>query len=213
MTDELLPKGTEKHIAEHLSLPDLLAVRLTYERATHSMCERFIAKARDSKDAVIRALDLSQLEQFCITLTEHIHLLSQSLDVLADKRNPEQLEERHERFLLLLKAAEQQVGEPDTPVLPAMQALLVVEQFNEVAWGLLLALMKDAELQRFVGHVEQACARHHEQRVALQQAYEDVALGLVRRNQLAMKSSRPLKSSITGRAGMLLGDHRHFSRI
>lgn len=213
MTDELLPKATETNIAEHLSLPDLLAVRMTYERTTHSMCERFIAKARDSKDPVIRALDLSQLEQFCATLTEHIHLLSQSLDVLADKTNPEQLEERHERFLLLLRAAEQQVNDPDTPVLPAMQALLAIEQFNEVAWGLLLALVKDAELQRFVGHIEQACARHHEQRITLQQAYEDVALGLVRRNQLAMKSSRPLKSSITGRAGMLLRDHRHLSRI
>lgn len=212
MTDDPSSSGAEKDIAEHLSLPDLLAVRITYERTTNSMCERFIAKARDSKDPVIRALDLSHLQQFCGTLTEHIHLLAQSLDVLADKTNPEQLEERHERFLLLLRAAEQQVSDPATPVLPAMQALLVVEQFNEVAWGLLLALVKDAELQRFIGHFEQACLRHHEQRVALQQAYEDVALGLVRRNQLAIKSRRPLKSSITGRAGLFLGDRR-LSRI
>lgn len=212
MTDDLSSSGAEKNVVEHLSLPDLLAVRMTYERTTNSMCERFIAKARDSKDPVIRALDLSHLQQFCGTLTEHIHLLTQSLDVLADKTNPEQLEDRHERFLLLLRAAEQQVSDPDTPVLPAMQALLVVEQFNEVAWGLLLALVKDAEQQRFIGHFEQACLRHREQRVALQQAYEDVALGLVRRNQLAFKASRPLKSSITGRAGLFLGD-RHLSRI
>lgn len=213
MNDDLSPKTGETNTTEHLSLPDLLAMRMTYERATNSMCECFIAKARESKDPVIRAWDVSPLQQFCGTLTEHIHLLTQSLDVLADKPNAENLEERHERFLALLRAAEQQVSGPDTSVLAAMQALLVVEQFNEVAWGLLLALVKDAELQRFIGHFEQACARHHEQRIALQQAYEDVALGLVRRNQLAMKSRRPLKSSITGRSGMLLGDHRHLSRL
>lgn len=92
-----------------------------------------------------------------------------------------------------------------------MQALLALEQFNEVAWGLLLALMKDAELQRFVVHFERACARHSEQRLTLQQTYEDVALGLVRRNPLTAKTTHPLKSKMTGRA--LLGEPRHLGRV
>ncbi|HUA78901.1 MAG TPA: hypothetical protein VL997_00905, partial [Dyella sp.] len=159
------------------------------------------------------ALDLSPLQAFVGMLIEHAHLLTQALDVLADKPDMEQLGERQEPFLVLLKAAERQVGDSDIPLLPAMQALLMVEQYNEQAWGLLLALVKDAEVQRLIGHFEQACMRHREQRVALQQAYEDVALGLVRRNRLAMKSSRPLKSSMTGRGGMLFGHPRHLGRI
>jgi hypothetical protein len=213
MTEELLQKTDSKSVQEHLSIIDLLAVRMAYERMTSRMCERFIEKASESKDPVIRALDLSRLQQFGSVLTEHIHLLTQSLDVLADKSDMNRLEQTQEQFLNVVKAAEHQVSDPDIPVVASMQALLVVEQFNEVAWGLLLALMKDAELQRFVGHFEQACAHHRDQRTALQQAYEDVALGLVRRHQLATKSSKPLKSALPGRVGLLFGDPRRLGRI
>jgi hypothetical protein len=213
MTEEILQKTEPNAEHEHLSLIDLLAVRMAYERTTEGMCERFMAKANESKDPVIRALDLSRLQQFRDTLTEHVNLLTQSLDVLADKSDISRIEQKQEQFLILVKAAEQQVNDPAIAVLPSMQALLVVEQFNEVAWGLLLALVKDAELQRFVGHFEQACTRHRDQRIALQQAYEDVALGLVRRHQLATKSSKPLKSTLPGRAGMLFGDPRRLGRI
>lgn len=213
MTEDLAQNPDSNSTYENLSLIDLLGVRMAYERTTVRMYERFVEKAEQSKDAVIRALDLSRLKGFCGTLTEHLHLLTQSLDVLGDKADTEHLEQRHEHFLRLAMAAENQVGDAQVAVLPSMQALLAVEQFNEVAWGLLLALVKDAELQRFVDHFEQACARHREQRLALQQGYEDVALGLVRRHQLATKSSRPLKSSLTGRAGMLFGDPRRLGRI
>lgn len=213
MTEDLSLKTDSKSVHESLSLVDLLAVRMSYERATAGMCERFIEKAGHSKDPVVRALDLSPLQAFCDTLTEHVHLLTQALDVLADKADMQCLEEHREHFLVLLKAAERQAGDADIPVLPAMQALLVVEQFNEQAWGLLLALVKDAEVQRFIDHFERACMRHREQRVALQQAYEDIVLGLVRRNRVAMKSSRPLNSSMAGRAGMLFGHSRRFGRI
>lgn len=213
MTEDLSPQNDSKSANEQLSLIDLLSVRMAYERATSGMCERFLEKARQSKDPVVRALDLSPLQAFVGMLIEHAHLLTQALDVLADKADMEQLEERQETFLVLLKAAERQVSDPDIPLLPAMQALLVVEQFNEQAWGLLLALVKDAEVQRFIDPFTQACARHQEQRIVLQQAYEDVALGLVRRNRLAMKTSRPLKSNLTGRSGMLFGHSRHLGRI
>lgn len=213
MTEDLAQNPDSKSTHEHLSLIDLLFVRMAYERATIGICERFIEKARQSRDAVIRALDLTRLQAFCGTLIEHVHLLTQSLDVLGDKADTEHLEEKHRHSLVLAKAAEKQAGDPEVAVLPSMQALLTVEQFNEVAWGLLLALVKDAELQRFVVHFEQACARHREQRLALQQGYEDVALGLVRRHQLATKSAHPLKSTITGRAGMLFGDPRRLGRI
>lgn len=213
MTEDLSRKTDSKSDQETLSLIELLTVRMAYERATNGMCERFIEKARASKDPVVRALDPSPLQAFCGMLTEHVHLLTQALDVLADKADMEHLEEHRQPFLVLLEAAERQAGDPDISALPAMQALLMVEQFNEQAWGLLLALVKDAEVQRFIDHFEQACARHREQRVALQQAYEDVVLGLVRRNRLVMKSSRPLKSSMTGRAGMLFGHSRHPGHI
>ena len=213
MTEDLAQNPDSKSNHEHLSLIDLLGVRMAYERTTLRMCERFIGKARQSRDAVIRALDLSRLQAFCGTLTEHVHLLAQSLDVLGEKADRDHLEQRHEPSLRLAKAAEGQAGDPAVTVLPSMQALLSVEQFNEVAWGLLLALVKDAELQRFVGHFEQACARHREQRLALQQGYEDVALGLVRRQQLAEKTNHPPKSTIAGRAGVLLGDPRRLGRI
>jgi hypothetical protein len=213
MTEDLSSRPEAKPTQEHLSLIDLLCVRMAYERTTREMCDAFIDKARQSKDAVVRALDLSRLQAFGETLTEHLHLLTQSLDVLGDKVDTDHLEPRHQHFLILAKAAQTQVSDPEVAVLPSMQALLAVEQFNEVAWGLLLALVKDAELQRFVGHFEQACARHRDQRISLQQGYEDVALGLVRRHQLAVKSTRPLKSTIAGRAGMLFGDPRHLGRI
>jgi len=209
MTEDLSTRTS----GEHLSLTDLLAVRMAYERSSVRMYERFIEKCRGSKDPVVRALDLSRLEPFCETLTEHVHLLTQALDVLGDKADLQRQEQGNGAFLIMMQAAQQQVSDADIPVLPSMQALLAVEQFNEVSWGLLLALMKDAELQRFVVRFEQACLQHHEQRATLQQAYEDVVLGLVRRQQLTMKAARPLKSSLTGRAGLLFGETRHFGRV
>lgn len=208
MTQEITTQ-TPESANEHLSLTDLLTVRMAYERTTVGMYECFLEKCRSSKDPVVRALDLSRLEPFCAAMPEHVNLLTQALDVLGDRANVTQ---REEPFLILMKAAEQQVCDAQIPILPSMQALLAVEQFNEVAWGLLLALMKDAELQRFVAHFEQACAQHREQRVTLQQAYEDIALGLVRRHQMIVKSSRPMKSSLAGRAGVF-SDHRHLGRV
>lgn len=209
MTQDVSSQTPESTPAnEHLSLTDLLAVRMAYERSTVNMYERFIEKCRDSEDPVIRALDLSRMEPFREAMTEHVNLLTQALDVIVDRAEGTHPEEP---FLIFMKAAEQQVCDAQIPILPSIQALLAVEQFNEVAWGLLLALFKDAELQRFVAHFEHACAQHREQRTMLQQAYEDVALGLVRRHQLTMKSSRPLKSSLTGRSG-LFGDHRRLGR-
>lgn len=205
MTQELTPQTSDTSSAnEHLSLTDLLAMRMAYERSTIDMYEHFIEKCRDSKDAVVRALDLSRLQPFRETMTEHVNLLTQALDVLGDRAEAERKEEP---FLIFMKAAERQVCEAQIPVLPSMQALLAVEQFNEVAWGLLLALMKDAELQRFVAHFEQACMQHREQRIALQQSYEDIVLGLVRRHRLIAKSSRPLKSTLAGRAGVFSNQH------
>lgn len=210
MTQELMSKTSDTASAnEHLSLTDLLAMRMAYERSTIDMYERFIEKCRESKDAVIRALDLSRLQPSRETMTEHVNLLTQALDVLGDRTEAEHQEEP---FLIFMKAAERQVCDAEISVLPSMQALLAVEQFNEVAWGLLLALMKDAELQRFVAHFEQACMQHREQRITLQQAYEDVVLGLVRRHRMVTKSSRPLKSTLTGRAGVF-SNHRHLGRI
>ena len=208
MTEDL-PNRTS---GEHLSLTDLLAVRMAYERSSVRMYARFIEKCRSSKDPVVRALDLSRFEPFCETLTEHVHLLMQALDVLGDKADVERQEQGSGPFLIMMRAAQQQVSDADISVLPSMQALLAVEQFNEVSWGLLLALMKDAELQRFVARFEQACLQHHEQRSTLQQAYEDVVLGLVRRQQLTTKAARPLKSSMTGRTGSLF-ESRHFGRV
>lgn len=199
----------QKPAHEHLSLTDLLAIRLSYERTTADIHQHLIDKCRQSKDPVIRALDLSDLELFCSTLTEHTHLLTQALDVLGDNTTTNHLEEGHEPFLMIAKAALMQVSDPDVGVLPSMQALLAIEQLNEVTWGLLLALMKDADLQRFITHFQHACMRHHNHRVAVQQAYEDVALGLVRRNQLTRKSKRPLQSTIISRAGLLFPDARH----
>ena len=208
MAEDLSTRST----GEHLSLTDLLAVRMAYERSSIRMYERFIEKCRGNKDPVIRALDLSRLEPFCETLTEHVHLLMQALDVLGDKPDIDRQEQGSGPFLIMMQAAQQQVSDADIPVLPSMQALLAVEQFNEVSWGLLLALMKDAELQRFVAHFQHACLQHREQRSTLQQAYEDVVLGLVRRQQLTMKTTRPLKSSMTGRTGSLF-ESRHLGRV
>lgn len=201
------PKTESKSIDELFSLTDLLVVRMSYEQATIEMHECLVDKCRQSKDPVVRALDLSRMEPFQEALAEHMHILAQALDVLGDR--PEAVRrEAHEPFLLMVQAAQAQVCDPASPVLASMQALLLVQQYNEVAWGLLLALMKDAELQRFVDHFEQACIRHHEHRTLVQQSYEDVALGLVRRNRMVMRSARPLQSSMTGRKGPLFGAPR-----
>ena len=202
------PKTESKSMDELFSLTDLLVVRMSYEQATIDMHACLIEKCRQSKDPVVRALDLSRMEPFPALLAEHVHLLAQALDVLGDRPEMARRQEAHEPFLLIIQAAQAQVCDPAAPVLASMQALLLVEQYNEVAWGLLLALMKDAELQRFVDHFEQACTRHREHRILIQQAYEDVVLGLVRRNRLAMRSARPLKSTMTGRTGPLFSEHR-----
>jgi hypothetical protein len=205
MTEDLSsrkPDSSTTH--EHLALIDLLSVRMSYERLTGEMYQRFLEKCRQSKDPVIRAMDLSPLQQFCEPLTEHIHLLMQALDVIGDKGEAAP-EERREHFLMLAKSAQAQASDPAVGVFPSMQALLAVEQINEVAWGLLLALMKDAELQRFIAPFEQACTRHRDQRALLQQSYEDVALGLVRRHQMVLRTSKPLRSTLVGRAGLILG--------
>jgi hypothetical protein len=207
MTEANSPQTNETKLAhENLSLIDLLAIRMAHERISAAMYEKFIEKARQSTEPVVRAMDLSRIEPFNEAIVEHLHLLTQSLDVLGEKTDVQELERQHAHFLLLAHAAEGEVSDPDVAVLPSLQALLAAAQYNEVAWGLLLALVKDAELQGFIAHFEQACARHREQRVLLQQYYEDVALGLVRRHHLASKSSRPLKSATSGRASMLFGD-------
>jgi len=211
MTEDLSPAKTASNpLHEHLSLIDLLVVREAYERSSIHLYERLMEKCRNSKDPVIRAIDLTRLDSFREMMTEHLHLLTQALDVLGNKVQDNHGDQAGASMangptLLLARAAQQQISDPGIPVLPSLQALLALEQFSEVAWGLLLALMKDAELQRFVVHFERACARHSEQRLTLQQTYEDVALGLVRRNQLTTKSTHPLKSRMTGRAllGML----------
>ncbi|RDS79508.1 hypothetical protein DWU98_17065 [Dyella monticola] len=209
MFEEHAPASSNKPDQERLTLTDMLAIRLSYERITLEMHECLVDKCRQSKDPVIRAMDLSGLELFLGILIEHTHLLTQALDVLGDSTTTNRLEEEHEHFLLIAKAARAQACDPQVKVLPSLQALLCVEQINEVAWGLLLALMKDAELQRFVTPFQRACARHHEHHVAVQQSYEVAALGLVRRNHLTMKFKRPLQSTIVGRAGVFSVDARH----
>jgi hypothetical protein len=48
--------------------------------------------------------------------------------------------------------------------------------------------------------------------VEIQQLYEDVALGMIRRNQISTRASKPLKSMMIGRMGLLFDDHRRAGR-
>lgn len=193
----------------HFSLIDLLAIRMTYEHATMDMHDCLLRKCRLSEDPVICALDLSQLRSLTAELTGHLQLLAQALDVLGEKPEQEHQTHMHEPFLTLIHAAHTQACEPATPVLAAMQALMAVVQYNEVAWGLLLALIKDAELQRFVHPFERACTQHRTYRMCVQQTYENVVLGLMQGERIVMRSGRPLKSSIVGRSGPLFDASRH----
>jgi hypothetical protein len=213
MTDDLpLPTPGPKPGHEHVALTDLIAIRMEYERATADMHACLLDTCRRSKDPVIRAMDLSRLEQFHASIATHVQLLAQALDVLGDKPDSGREQGSHESFLMVARAAQRQACDADAPILASMQALLVIQQFNEAAWGLLLALMKDAELQRFVTHVERVCARQREHRVEIQQLYEDVALGLVRRNQVSTRTSRPLESTTARRMGLIFADTRRLGR-
>lgn len=215
MTDQTSSKQTDTPLSQEnsLSLYQWLSLRLAYERATTDLYEHFVEKYRSNKDPVIRAMNVTPFESFRHSLTDHIHLLAQAMDVVSGRTANDRDEGGIEAFLAIANAAQAQAADPQTCVLPCMQALLTLEQRNDVDWGLLLALIKDVELDRFVAPVEQACARHAEQRALLQHYYEDIALGLMRRHHAQQPPVRSTRQRTTGRFGIFVGGPRYMGRI
>lgn len=65
-------------------------------------------------------------------------------------------------------------------VLASLRLLLSVEQIDESAWGLLLALVKDAELSTLTALIEPLYAAQRMQRQLVQQRFEEWVLFLFR---------------------------------
>lgn len=215
MTDNASPPSTESTPPqENLSLAQLLSLRIAYERSAADIYGRFVEQCSQSKDPIVRAMNLSPFESMRDSLTEHIHLLAQAIDVIGGRSPPEHDTQRTEAWLTIARATQAQAADvSQTSILPCMEALLAIEQCNEVAWGLLLALIKDAELHRFVAPIQQACDRHSEQRSLLQHDYEDVVLGLVRRSHAGANPAHPARHGPIGRAGLFAGNPRYLRRI
>ena len=176
-------------------LVDFLFARLAGERATFAIYGKLLERHGQSVQTLARSgLSPSRLETFHLETGERINLLVQALDIL-NGEGEQPADDMVESSRLLMQPLQDMLAAPALHPLMLLHGLSTVARLGESAWELLLVLIKDADVARLIPHFERACLRYGEQRMWLQQNYEDLALQLVRQ---AGSAARPKNVATPG---------------
>ncbi|MDI3261871.1 hypothetical protein [Aerosticca soli] len=172
--------------ASQARLADFFAARLTCEHAIIEAYRTFLEKCRRHPEPAVDLFELATLERFRGQEAEHAHLLHQVMEALGldEMTEPARVDEHIEASQRQVQAITEVIADPGVGLLPSLHALVTVELIDEAAWGLLLALVKDAEMVLVQPHVERIRDQQHAHRVIMQQRYEALSLQLLRDGSL-----------------------------
>lgn len=185
-----------------IHLADFLFDQLASERIAFAMYGQVLERCHMEPYLLVGSgLPSSRLGTFRDEAGESINLLVQSLDMLCQGASaayaghvtsgPPVMRALHDALMA-----------PSLHPLELLHGLLTVEHLHEMAWGLLVALMKDIDIERWITYFERAAQRHAEQRMALQQCYETLALHAAREGH-GGTPLRPWRNAMVSSQGLL----------